>query len=315
MADLKTKGSRRGRPFNRTIYETFYKKLKSLTEGFEQVLSGKSTVKELAETLGMTSMQLQRTITSSDGVLNLTGIRPSAVKSIYEDSLSPYELLIHHVLGEDFIAENYNSPVLYLAEGAEKHLVSVLKDKLNPKEYQAISSYYGFTEPAKTLTVIGIELGCTTEYVRQLKESALKKLKVHIVREYMLHLGVSDMGNVSYTCFLSLLEQKEREIKSLKQQLYNLNNHGGKEILVPNVRLINLVTGETVEVAENIYRESSVRVLGLSPKVTDLLANARYLTVGNLLKLDDVSELYNVPRFGVSEVEEVRTKLKSLGLN
>ena len=76
---------------------------------------------------------------------------------------------------------SWESTVTYykeINEGEMKSMVSYLMDVLSEREKDVISKYFGINRKEEmTLEEIGKEKGLTKERVRQIKESAMRKLR------------------------------------------------------------------------------------------------------------------------------------------
>lgn len=62
-------------------------------------------------------------------------------------------------------------------------LLKMLERRLTPREYLIITAYYGLAGKAWTLDELGQELGLSRERIRQVKETALEKLRSRQWRE------------------------------------------------------------------------------------------------------------------------------------
>ena len=86
---------------------------------------------------------------------------------LYEDDHATYHDRLSN--GEDILTQ---------LEADDLHkLIAQLVDTLSEREQKIIRSYFGFDGQARTLEVIGGEMGITRERVRQIKEKAVDKLK------------------------------------------------------------------------------------------------------------------------------------------
>ena len=78
-------------------------------------------------------------------------------------------------IGDEYTDKSYYKTI---SDGEMKGIVSFLMDVLSDREKNIISKYFGIERKKEmTLEEIGKEMGLTKERVRQIKESAMKKLR------------------------------------------------------------------------------------------------------------------------------------------
>lgn len=78
-------------------------------------------------------------------------------------------------IGDEYTDKSYYKAI---SDGEMKGMVSFLMDVLSDREKNIISKYFGIeSKKEMTLEEIGKEMGLTKERVRQIKESAMKKLR------------------------------------------------------------------------------------------------------------------------------------------
>lgn len=78
-------------------------------------------------------------------------------------------------IGDEYTDKSYYKTI---SDGEMKGMVSFLMDVLSDREKNIISKYFGIERKKEmTLEEIGKEMGLTKERVRQIKESAMKKLR------------------------------------------------------------------------------------------------------------------------------------------
>lgn len=78
-------------------------------------------------------------------------------------------------IGDEYTDKSYYKAI---SDGEMKGMVSFLMDVLSDREKNIISKYFGIERKKEmTLEEIGKEMGLTKERVRQIKESAMKKLR------------------------------------------------------------------------------------------------------------------------------------------
>lgn len=78
-------------------------------------------------------------------------------------------------IGDEYTDKSYYKAI---SDGEMKGMVSFLMDVLSDREKNIISKYFGIeSKKEMTLEEIGKEMGLTKERVRQVKESAMKKLR------------------------------------------------------------------------------------------------------------------------------------------
>ena len=78
-------------------------------------------------------------------------------------------------IGDEYTDKSYYKAI---SDGEMKGIVSFLMDVLSDREKNIISKYFGIERKKEmTLEEIGKEMGLTKERVRQIKESAMKKLR------------------------------------------------------------------------------------------------------------------------------------------
>lgn len=80
---------------------------------------------------------------------------------------------------EDLICtENEDSPFYKLHQESLSHEIDRALEQLTPREANILRNFLGIGVPEKTLEEIGIEYNLTRERVRQIKEKAIRKLKI-----------------------------------------------------------------------------------------------------------------------------------------
>lgn len=93
-------------------------------------------------------------------------------KEVEEESLLNSDKLD---IGDEYTDKSYYKAI---SDGEMKGMVSFLMDVLSDREKNIISKYFGIeSKKEMTLEEIGKEMGLTKERVRQIKESAMKKLR------------------------------------------------------------------------------------------------------------------------------------------
>lgn len=86
---------------------------------------------------------------------------------------------------DELVAEEVESP-----EDVKSYAKALLSF-LTEKEYDVISKYYGIGYgSSKTLGQLSIELGTTSEYIRQIKDKGLKKIKGQVKFESLIETPI-----------------------------------------------------------------------------------------------------------------------------
>lgn len=139
---------------------------------FEQKHQRRPNTEELATELGITQDKVEETMKAKNGI----GISIEA-PSTDEDAPSMKDRLAD----EDFATD-----AGIISEGLTADICTVLST-LDPREAYVISHLFGISATVSTLDEIGAKLGLSRERVRQIKDSALRKMKQSsdILRQYV----------------------------------------------------------------------------------------------------------------------------------
>ena len=115
-------------------------------------------------------------------------LRSAAVCPISLDA--PYEDDASRPISEAVPDQSAPPPDEQLALEDNRQLVQELMEHLPPRELQIIRRRFGFDQgPDDTLQEIGAELGLTRERIRQLQNSALRRLRANIKARESVHLA------------------------------------------------------------------------------------------------------------------------------
>ena len=135
-------------------------KIKTTQSELEQQLGRTATSSELAEILGIEEDKIELSLGSSMKTISLD------IPVGDEDNFTLIDTINADGSTDDLINQSDINSTLMLAIS-----------KLPHKEQKVIKSLFGFEEDIKTPSEVAIEIGVTTERVRQIKNSAIKKLK------------------------------------------------------------------------------------------------------------------------------------------
>jgi len=123
------------------------------------------SIKELSDLTGMSPQEIQKTYSMFSGEVSLD--RP-----IYEDN---EKRLLVDILGQTALP----SPESYYAQKELHEVVEEALSTLSERERKILRLYFGLEDGTpKTLEEIGNMMGVSRERIRQLKDRALKKLKM-----------------------------------------------------------------------------------------------------------------------------------------
>lgn len=149
-------------------------KINKAYQRFEQEHERKPSAEELAEILDIPVDKIADT-------LKMSGRQVSVDAPFVEGEDNS---LIDVMVNED----SPNADYKLINESLSREIDRAL-EQLTPREADILRSFFGIGVPEKTLEEIGIELDLTRERVRQIKEKAIRKLKVSsrskILRTYL----------------------------------------------------------------------------------------------------------------------------------
>ena len=149
-------------------------KINKAYQRFEQEYERKPSAEELAEILDIPVDKIADT-------LKMSGRQVSVDAPFVEGEDNS---LIDVMVNED----SPNADYKLINESLSREIDRAL-EQLTPREADILRSFFGIGVPEKTLEEIGIELDLTRERVRQIKEKAIRKLKVSsrskILRTYL----------------------------------------------------------------------------------------------------------------------------------
>lgn len=140
-----------------------------------EILSLKSAVKELSQTLGRIpeSYELaERLGVKEDKISTLRKLMTKNVSLDLSEESEDNTINYNNILTDDSYLPDESSEINQSNSFLEKALNS-----LSDREKFVLSSYYGLNGEEKTLNSIGQEISLSRERVRQIKDSALKKLR------------------------------------------------------------------------------------------------------------------------------------------
>ncbi|RKY98658.1 MAG: hypothetical protein DRQ03_01650 [Candidatus Hydrothermota bacterium] len=150
------------------LSDTHMEKLKTLRNATRDIMEETGempSIKELSDLTGMSPQEIQKTYSMFSGEVSLD--RP-----IYEDN---EKRLLVDILGQTALP----SPESYYAQKELHEVVEEALSTLSERERKILRLYFGLEDGTpKTLEEIGNMMGVSRERIRQLKDRALKKLKM-----------------------------------------------------------------------------------------------------------------------------------------
>ena len=160
---------------NRERVENCKKALDQLSNLLEEVLDGEKTLRQVADTLGITQGEVGKNLdTNFSYYLKKNHILSDEdLFDVFEGIETTCENLVKDVLEVDS-----KDKFLLLDPECQELFEEEIKTVLTSKEYDVVSRYYGLDgEGTSTLAKIGKELGVSTAYINQLRRKALRKLR------------------------------------------------------------------------------------------------------------------------------------------
>lgn len=146
------------------------RKIKNATSELEQQLERQPTAEELSVLTGVSVDDIENSWSISGTTLSFDAPMPSGEDGAFSDFLPD-----HNAFSDDHL----------LKESLHTDITRMLS-LLNPREAEIVRRYYGIGLTAnQTLDEIGLQLDLTRERVRQIKESALRRLRGNISKRVL----------------------------------------------------------------------------------------------------------------------------------
>lgn len=274
---------------NRERIEDCKETLDQLSNLLGEVLDGKKTLRQVADTLGITQMEVGRNLnTNFSYYLKKNHILSDEdLFDVFDGIETPCEKLV-----KDVLEIESKDKFLILDEECQELFKEEIKTVLNSKEYNVVSRYYGLDDKdAATLAKIAKEFGVSTSYVNQLRGKALRRLR-------------------SDACFIKLFPQFKDYFIKLED-----TNIGEKiSSVIPNLKR------DEIEKLEAIQRGKAFVEGGIDVSVLDLPISL-YLTLRRN-QIDTVAELISKTKndilaihgIGSKGLEDIKKALLKFGL-
>ncbi len=147
------------------------KRIKSFIPSFVQINGREPTVQEIARRLKVTTHQVSSALTELQPTLSLD-------EAFSEDDKGPFleTLSIDEMIPEKFVSP---SPEEILKQKTETERIQKALKKLSPREKEIVERNFGLGDhDTQSLEEISRLMNITKERVRQIRENALKKLKL-----------------------------------------------------------------------------------------------------------------------------------------
>ena len=171
------------------------KKIQAAYDRFEQENERRPSAEELAWVLNEYVDRVADTLKMSGESVSLEG---------YEDLIC---------------AEDEDSPFYKLYQESLAKETDRVLEQLHPREADILRSYFGIAVPEKTLEEIGMELNLTRERVRQIKEKAVRKLKIiGTFWNFKTYLGEENFYDGFSLCSDSHVKQTKQTAKPVQEQ-------------------------------------------------------------------------------------------------
>lgn len=249
-----------------------------IEENLKNIIDGKSTVKEVAKTLGYTQ---------------------DDVESLVEESMSPLEKLLSRAF------QSVKGVLIDTVE-AEDTILLMLENKLTKEEFDVIKNRYGLDDKApKTLSEIVKTMGMKPERVRQIEAKVLRKLIHPNNSHYLKAAVIGEVGEVEdIEAFNNELAKTRIELEKVRAENLYL-----KKVLDSNPE-IDIECGALSET----YLETPIEDIELSVRTYNCLKRAGKNTLGDISSMT-IDELKNIKGINESSIIEVESLLKQRGLS
>lgn len=286
---------------NKSKYEKMYRDTLLVKENLKDIIDGKSTVKEVAEILGVGYQTLSLGNVSIKDIYKALGYTQDDIESLVEESMSPLEKLLSRVFP---VAKGKG--ILIDTVEAEDAILLMLETKLSKEEFDVIKSRFGFDgkEP-KTLSEVGKTIGIIPERVRQIEAKALRKLRHPNNSRYLEAVVIGDVGEVEdVVTFNNKLAETQAELEKVRAENLYL-----KKVLHSNPE-IDIECG----VLSETYLETPIEDIELSVRTYNCLKRSGKNTLGDMSSMT-IDELKNIRGINESSIVEVESLLKQRGLS
>jgi RNA polymerase primary sigma factor len=146
------------------------RKIRTATADLEQRLERAPTAEELSSVMGISVNDVEDSWMFSAGTLSFDAPMPSSEEGAFSDIISDGD----SVTDDHLIKESLNTDITRILS------------MLSPREAEVLKRYYGLgTGTNQTLDEIGIYLSLTRERVRQVKETALRRLRGRLSKKML----------------------------------------------------------------------------------------------------------------------------------
>lgn len=260
--------------------KTIQEQLRELDGSIQDILDGKSSMKQFADKYGLSPQKLNSAMNlGSAGLLRrLKIVNNDNIFQMLVASLSPSERLIRSIF-------NLTYEVVLLDIAEEEAVLEILEKSLNEKQYGVIKLRFGFEDgKPKTLEETSKVFDLTTARIRQIESNALRKLRTP--RNLRL-----------------LLPNYSLRVETLQEQ---------QQLQIINKRLTEAEEKVKSKNIEDILN-AKLDELELSVRSYNCLKRAGINTIGDLSKRS-VYDMMKVRNLGRKSLEEVISKLKDVGI-
>lgn len=284
---------------NKSKYEKMYRDTLLVKENLKDIIDGKSTVKEVAEILGVGYQTLSLGNVSIKDIYKALGYTQDDIESLVEESMSPLEKLLSRAFPSV-------KGVLIDTVEAEDTVLLMLENKLTKEEFDVIKSRYGLDDKEpKTLSVIGKVMGMKPERVRQIEAKVLRKLIHPNNSHYLKAVVIGEVGELEdVEDFNNELARTRVELEKVRAENLYL-----KKVLHSNPE-IDIECG----VLSETYLETPIEDIELSVRTYNCLKRAGKNTLGDISSMT-IDELKNIREINESSIIEVESLLKQRGLS
>ena len=286
---------------NKSKYEKMYRDTLLVKENLKDIIDGKSTVKEVAEILGVGYQTLSLGNVSIKDIYKALGYTQDDIESLVEESMSPLEKLLSRV----FPVVKGKGVLIDTVE-AEDAILLMLETKLSKEEFDVIKCRFGLDgkEP-KTLSEIGKTMGMKPERVRQIEAKAMRKLRHPNNSHYLEAAVIGEVGEVEdVVTFNNKLAETQIELEKVRAENLYL-----KKVLHSNPEIV-MECGALSET----YLETPIEDIELSVRTYNCLKRAGKNTLGDISSMT-IDELKNIKGINESSIIEVESLLKQRGLS
>lgn len=280
---------------NKSKYEKMYRDTLLVKENLKDIIDGKSTVKEVAEILGVGYQTLSLGNVSIKDIYKALGYTQDDIESLVEESMSPLEKLLSRAFPSV-------KGVLIDTVEAEDTILLMLENKLTKEEFDVIKSRYGLDDKEpKTLSEIGKNMGMKPERVRQIEAKVLRKLIHPNNSHYLKAAVIGEVGEVEdIEAFNNELAKTRIELEKVRAENLYL-----KKVLDSNPE---------IDIECGALSETPIEDIELSVRTYNCLKRAGKNTLGDISSMT-IDELKNIREINESSIIEVESLLKQRGLS